>query len=80
MKLTIDIHKGEKFFIARVPELGVTTSLPMESNYIAVTELSYPKYLDGIPERTAAHTTPHDKIPFENLKSSDQKRMTQEYQ
>ncbi|MBS3086612.1 type II toxin-antitoxin system HicB family antitoxin [Candidatus Pacearchaeota archaeon] len=25
MKLTVDIHKGEKFFIARVPELGVTT-------------------------------------------------------
>jgi len=25
MRLTIDIHKGEKFFIARVPELGVTT-------------------------------------------------------
>ena len=25
MELTIDISKGEKYFIARVPELGVTT-------------------------------------------------------
>ena len=25
MKLTVEISKGEKFFIARVPELGVTT-------------------------------------------------------
>ncbi|MFH1325277.1 MAG: type II toxin-antitoxin system HicB family antitoxin [archaeon] len=25
MKLNIEITKGEKFFIARVPELGVTT-------------------------------------------------------
>ncbi len=25
MKLTVDIKKGEKFFIARIPELGVTT-------------------------------------------------------
>lgn len=25
MKLTVSIHKGEKYFIARVPELGVTT-------------------------------------------------------
>lgn len=25
MDLTIDISKGERFFIARVPELGVTT-------------------------------------------------------
>ena len=25
MKLTVEIYKVEKFFIARVPELGVTT-------------------------------------------------------
>ena len=25
MKLTVSIRKGEKFFVARVPELGVTT-------------------------------------------------------
>ena len=25
MELTVNIHKGEKYFIARVPELGVTT-------------------------------------------------------
>ena len=25
MKLTIDLHKGEEFYIARIPELGVTT-------------------------------------------------------
>ena len=25
MKLTVDIHKGDKYFIARIPELGVTT-------------------------------------------------------
>jgi len=25
MKLTFDLYKGEKFFIARIPELGVTT-------------------------------------------------------
>ncbi len=25
MKLTVNIRKGEKYFIARVPELGVTT-------------------------------------------------------
>ena len=25
MNLTVDISKGEKFFVARVPELGVTT-------------------------------------------------------
>ncbi len=25
MKLTVRIYKGEKYFIARVPELGVTT-------------------------------------------------------
>lgn len=25
MELTVNIHKGEKFFIARIPELGVTT-------------------------------------------------------
>jgi len=25
MKLTVSIRKGEKYFIARVPELGVTT-------------------------------------------------------
>jgi len=25
MKLTVKIYKGEKYFIARVPELGVTT-------------------------------------------------------
>jgi predicted RNase H-like HicB family nuclease len=25
MKLTVSIKKGEKYFIARVPELGVTT-------------------------------------------------------
>ncbi len=25
MKLTVDIFKGEKYFVARVPELGVTT-------------------------------------------------------
>jgi predicted RNase H-like HicB family nuclease len=25
MKLTVEIKKGEKFWIARIPELGVTT-------------------------------------------------------
>jgi len=25
MELTVRIHKGEKYYIARVPELGVTT-------------------------------------------------------
>ena len=25
MDLTVDISKGEKYFIARIPELGVTT-------------------------------------------------------
>ncbi|MBI2044166.1 type II toxin-antitoxin system HicB family antitoxin [Candidatus Pacearchaeota archaeon] len=25
MDLTVDIFKGEKYFVARVPELGVTT-------------------------------------------------------
>jgi len=25
MELTVNIHKGEKFFIVRVPKLGVTT-------------------------------------------------------
>jgi len=25
MELTVKIYKGEKYFIARVPELGVTT-------------------------------------------------------
>lgn len=25
MKLTINIQKGEKYFVARIPELGVTT-------------------------------------------------------
>ncbi len=25
MKLTVEIHKGEKFFVARIHELGVTT-------------------------------------------------------
>ncbi len=25
MKITVKIYKGEKYFIARVPELGITT-------------------------------------------------------
>ncbi len=55
MKITVEIKKGEKFWVARIPELGVTTQGETEETAKANLREALELHLEAMAEYAIEH-------------------------
>ncbi|MBI2040537.1 MAG: type II toxin-antitoxin system HicB family antitoxin [DPANN group archaeon] len=55
MKITVEIKKGEKFWVARIPELGVTTQGETETQAKANLKEALELHLEAMADYAIEH-------------------------